>query len=471
MNDSALAKLSLTDAANLIAKKKISSRELVENNLKLLEKHAPELNCLVRTFSETALADADAADQQLALGKSNGPLHGVPLAHKDMFYRQGKITTCGSKICENFIPEVTSSALIQLDHAGAIDLGRLQMVEFAYGLTGHNEITGNVLNPWNRKYITGGSSSGPAAAVSSYLCYGSLGSDTGGSIRFPASCCGLVGMKPTYGRVSRFGAMPLSFTLDHIGPITRTVSDNALLTQSIAGFDAKDHTSANLPVGDYFSNLEKGIKDLKIGVPTSYFTEVIHDEIHREMQKSLKILQSEGAQLIPIAMPASFEISNSMANLIGSTESTSAHRNWLMEKPELYGSQTRERLMAGLGISALDYLDALKLREVVLKDFLNEVFSVVDVLHAPVLPFPVPTLLESDIQANPGFIDFLALLGHCTRPFDYLGLPALSIPAGFTDNGLPTGFQLVAPPFHEALLYQTAFAYEKANPWNYPDLF
>ncbi len=475
MVDESLSRMSLSEISVAIANREVSSQEAVRNSLEQLEKRGPSLNCLARLFPERALAEAELADQELSSRNLRGPLHGVPLTHKDMFYRAGKITACGSKICEDYVPDVTATSLTKLDQAGALDIGRLKMVEFAYGLTGHNEITGNTHNPWNTKYIPGGSSSGPAAAVASFLSYASLGSDTGGSIRFPASCCGLVGMKPTYGRVSRFGAMPLSFSLDHIGPLTRTVADCALLTQIIAGKDTKDSTSHSQPKPDCLANLEDGINGLKIGVPTTYgsgtsgFLDPLHPEVQRQIENSLSVFRSLGAKVVEIPLPESFEISNAMANIIGSAESSSAHANWLKEQPENYGSQTRERLLTGLLFSATDYLDALKLRKVILEDFLHEVFGKVDILHTPVVPNPVPTLAESDIQANPGFIEYLTLLGHFTRPFDYLGLPALSVPAGLTDNGLPTGFQLVAPPFEESLLLRAARAFENENPWSYPE--
>ena len=470
MPDDSLSRMSLIEISGAIARREVSSMEVVRNNLEQLEEQGESLNCVARLFPEEALADAELADQELSSGNSRGPLHGVPLTHKDMFYRKGKISACGSKICEKYLPSVTATALLKLDQAGALDIGRLNMVEFAYGLTGHNEITGDVQNPLSLNHIPGGSSSGPAAAVGAFLSYGSLGSDTGGSIRFPASCCGLVGIKPTYGRVSRFGAMPLSFSLDHIGPLTRTVTDCALLTQIISGADTNDPTSLNHKKTDYLENIDSGINGIKIGIPATYFDEKVHPEVLREINKSRDVFRSLGANIVEIDLPDNFEVCNSMANIITASEGSSAHAKWLKEKPEDYGSQTRERLMSGLFFSSVDYLDALKLRNVILQEFLQNVFSKVDILHAPVVPIPVPTLAESDIQSNPGFIEYLMLLGHCTRPFDYLGLPAITVPAGQTDNGLPTGFQLVTPPLEEALLFQAARAYEKENSWFFPVL-
>ncbi len=374
MADDGLSRMSLTEISGAIAKREVSSKEVVHNTLELLEQQGTSINCVARLFSEDALAEAEIADQELSYGNSRGPLHGVPLTHKDMFYRKGKITSCGSRICENYIPSQTATALIKLDSSGALDLGRLNMVEFAYGLTGHNEITGNVNNPLSPEHITGGSSSGPAAAVSGYLCYGSLGSDTGGSIRFPASCCGLVGIKPTYGLVSRYGAMPLSFSLDHIGPLTRTVTDCALLTQIISGPDENDPTSLKHQKHNYIEKIESGINGFKIGVPRTHFFDNIDGEVLREMKKSLEVFIGLGAEILEIDLPKSFNFSNKMANIITAVEGNSAHKKWLKARPEDYGSQTRERLLSGSMISASDYLEALKLRKVILQEFLQFVF-------------------------------------------------------------------------------------------------
>ena len=470
MSDLELAQLSLSAVADAIQKGEVSSEDVTRNCLERLESGHARLNCVAGMDSEAALDDARRADQSRSSGESLGPLHGVPLAHKDMYYRQGRISACGSQIRADFVPENTATVLEKLDAAGALDLARLNMVEFAYGLTGHNEITGAVRNPWNPDYITGGSSSGPAAAVSAGLVYGSLGSDTGGSIRFPASCCGLVGMKPTYGRVSRYGVMPLSHTLDHVGPLARTVRDCALLTQAIAGPDPKDRTCSSRNVDDCLGGLENLPKGLKVGVPTNYFYDPIHPEVRVRMSESLQVFKDLSVEVRELAMPETILSSNAMVNLIIGVEGATRHARWLRERPHDYGTQTLGRLRAGLLFLATDYLEALNLREVVLQDFLEVVFTQVDVLHVPVVPIPLPTLEESDVGANPGFIDYISQLGHCTRPFDYLGLPALSVPAGTTSNGLPTGFQLVGRPFAEATLFQVAAAYESAAPWTHPML-
>ena len=461
MTDFELAACSLNELTVMLRDGKVSSREITEATLSALDHQDSKLNLIAGVDPEEALRQADAADARRASGDALGLLHGVPLAHKDMFYRKGRVSGGGSRILGEHPATVTATVLRRLDAAGALDVARLNMVEFAYGLTGHNEITGDVRNPWNPDHITGGSSSGPAAAVAAKCLAGALGSDTGGSIRFPASCCGLVGMKPTYGRVSRFGAMPLSHTLDHIGPLTRTVRDCALITEVISGQDAQDPTSSHLPVPSMVPEHHE-VAGMKIGVPTNYFVEVLDPEVQECWNQDLKRFQALGCELVELVLPESFFASNAMVNLVGAAESSAHHARWLRERPQDYGAQTLRRLQSGLQVSAVDYLEGLNLRQVVLQDFLEQGMARVDALHVPVVPIPVPTLAESDIQANPGFIEYLSLLGHCTRPFDFLGVPALSIPAGQTSNGLPCGMQLVGRPFSEPLLFRLGLAHEEA---------
>jgi aspartyl-tRNA(Asn)/glutamyl-tRNA(Gln) amidotransferase subunit A len=377
-----------------------------------------------------------------------------------MFYRAGRISACGSRIRSQFVPEHTATVLARLDAAGALDIARLNMVEFAYGPTGHNEITGTPRNPWNRQYITGGSSSGPAAAVAAGLVYGSLGSDTGGSVRIPASCCGLVGMKPTYGRASRYGSMGLSFTLDHPGTLTRTVRDCAILLKAICGHDANDGATVEREVPDFLVGLEEGARGLRIAVPQNYFYDPVTPAVRRVLDESVEVFRALGAQIVRVTIP-SIELANPMVMLIMAVEAAQLHGRWLAERPGDYGAQTRNRLLPGLLYPATRYVDALNLRQKVMHDFAEAVFRQADVLHLPVLPCEVPTIAESDLAANPGFSEFIFNFGHCTRPFNYLGLPALSVPAGFTANGLPCGLQLVGRPFDEQTLLRAARAYER----------
>ena len=391
-------------------------------------------------------------------------LHGVPLAHKDMFYRAGRVSGCGSRIRAAFTPDHTATVLARLDKAGALDIARLSMVEFALGLTGHNVITGTPRNPWNLEHITGGSSSGPAAAVAARLVYGALGSDTGGSIRIPAACCGLVGIKLSYGRVSRYGSLGLAFSLDHAGPLARTVADCALLLQIISGHDANDATTSRRSVPDYMAEIERGIRGMRIAVPENYFYDPVVPEIRALLDRSLDIYRSLGARIVSVAIP-SIELANPLVNLIIAVEGAALHHRWLRERPDDYGEQTLGRLLPGLLYPATQYIEALNLREKVLQDLSAAVFTDADLLHLPVIPFPVPTIEESDIAANPGFSDYVLQFGHCTRPINFLGLPAITVPIGTTRNGLPCAMQLVGRSFDEALLFRAAHAYERETGW------
>jgi len=464
--DDALAALTLTEVAAAIATKKVSSLEVTRNCVERLERYGPALNSVAALDAEAALESATAADAALAAGRARGPMHGVPLAHKDMFYRAGRPCACGSRILADFVPDVTATALSRLYRTGALHIARLNMVEFALGTTGHNEITGPVRNPWNPAHITGGSSSGSGASVAARLVYGALGSDTGGSIRLPAAACGLVGIKPTYGRVSRYGAMPLSFSLDTVGPLARTVADAALILRVIAGRDPADPTSSTAPVPDYLAGLEDGVRGLRIAIPANYFYDPVDEEVADLMDASLQVYATLGAEIVPVEIPASLARANAMTMLIIGVEGAAFHGRWLETRRGDYGRQTLGRLLPGLLHPARRYIEALSLRRQVIEELDAAVFARADVLHTPVWPFPIPTIEESDVASNPGFTEYITTTGHCSRPVNYAGLPGVSVPAGFTGNGLPAAFQLVGRPFDEARLLRVARAYERETGWS-----
>ncbi|MFQ5776314.1 MAG: amidase [Kiloniellaceae bacterium] len=461
MADDSLAALTLSELAEAIAARRISSLEATQASLARIERHGEALNCIAGIDPDAALRAAKDADTALAAEGPRGPLHGVPLAHKDMFFRAGRPSACGSRILADFVPAQTATALARLDAAGALDIARLNMVEFALGTTGHNEITGAPRNPWNPAHITGGSSSGPAAAVAARMVYGTLGSDTGGSIRLPAACCGLVGLKPTYGRVSRHGALPLSFTLDHVGPLTRSVADAALMLQVIAGHDPNDPTSSRRAVPDYRGALDGGVRGLRIAVPDNYFYDPVEAEVADLVRATLEVYAGLGAEVVPVRIPDSIALANPLNVLIIAAEGAAFHGRWLRERRGDYGRQTLGRLLPGLLYPATRYVEALNFRQTVLADLNEAVFAHADLLHTPVWPFPVPTIADSDLATNPGFMEFITATGHCVRPFNYTGLPAISVPAGCTANGLPAAFQLAGRPFAEALLLRAAAAYER----------
>lgn len=455
-----LTHLSLTDIAEAIAEKTVSSREVTEACLARIDEKQPALNAFISLEADEALAAADSADAALARGDKPGPLHGVPLAHKDMYYRAGKVSTCGSKIRRDFVPDHTATTITRLADAGALHLGGLNMSEFAVGPFGHNDHFGSCRNPWNPDHVTGGSSSGSGSSVGGRLVYGALGSDTGGSVRLPAACCGLVGMKPTQTRVSRYGLMGLSFSLDNAGPLTRTVRDNARLLGLIAGADPMDHTASAMPVDDYeAAACSPEAKGLRIAVPANYYYDNAAPEVRDLMQASLKVFEGMGAEIVEVTVPDHHHI-RQLGVTVRGPEGTVLHAAWLRDRPQDYGPQVRARLEPGLAIGAVQYLAALQIRPKVTQAFVDAVFAKADVFHAPTITMPVPSLAATDVKDSPEFPALVAAMTHCTQPLNYLGLPALAVPAGFTANGLPASFQLVGRPFAEASLYRAAAAYE-----------
>ena len=455
--------LSLCETRDAIRNREFSSLELIEHLLTRIEKLQPRLNCFIRVDADHARQKAMELDKQLHNGDSAGPLHGIPLAHKDMFYTAGKVTTCASRIRKSFVPQVTSTLLERLDFAGAINLGTLNMTEFAFGPTGHNAIWGDCKNPWNLDHITGGSSSGSGSAVAARLVMGSLGSDSGGSIRLPSSMCGIVGLKPTLTRLSLYGAMGLSFSIDTPGPMTRTVADCALMMDVISGADPNDPYCSELPTSDYSAVIGRDIKGMRIGVPANYFYEDASDEIKKIMQDSLKTLESLGAEIVEINVPY-VEYLSDLSRAILYPEGTAKHIQWLRDCPEQYSPQIKVRAATGFGIPSPVYHEALNARATILKSFVEEVFDKCEVLHTPMLSFSVPSSKETDVSSGSVMWKVIGSIVHCTAPFNYLGLPAMSVPAGFTLNSLPSSFQLVARPFAETSLLQVASAYEACCP-------
>jgi len=460
-----LGDLTLIEAAEAITSKRISSLELVQASIRACDEAQPHLNCLIRLNRETAVAMARKADTALIAGRTIGPLHGVPLAHKDMFYRAGRVTTCGSKIRPDFISDRTATVLQRLDAAGAIEIASLNMSEFAYSPTGHNVHYGDCHNPWSTRHIAGGSSSGSAAAVAARLVYGALGSDTAGSVRLPAALCGLVGLKPTFGRVSRMGTMPVSFSLDAIGPLTRTVRDCALLMKIIAGYDPQDPTTLDEPVDDLYSELEAGVRGMRIGVPTTYFFEGITDEVTRLFTAVLEVFKKAGAELVEVA-PTGLEEIAALANVILGVEAATIHSAWVRKRPQDYSDLVRARIEFGFHYPGTLYLEALMRRSAHLDQFGREVFERVDTMVAPIVPIAVPTLAETDVGGSPTMSQTIRALTRCGRPINYLGVPSLTIPAGFTANGLPFGVQLVGRPFDEGCLLRIGRAYERETEWH-----
>jgi aspartyl-tRNA(Asn)/glutamyl-tRNA(Gln) amidotransferase subunit A len=455
------ALLSLTEVAQAIAQKRFSSREVTLACLNRVAQWQPRLNAFMAIETDEALAAADAADAVLAKGSNYGALHGVPLAHKDMYYEAGKIVTCGSHIRRDFVATTTSTALRRLKDAGTIRLGSLQMAEFAYGPTGHNTHYGPVHNPWDVDRVTGGSSSGSGAAVAARLTFAALGSDTGGSIRMPAHFCGVTGLKTTVGRISRAGAMPLSQSLDTVGPLARTVLDCALLLGLMAGADADDPTAVAGPLPDYLAATRESIKGLKIGVPTAFYVDDLDPEVERILDDTITVLKREGADIVQVELPDQRQLT-AACQLVLAVEAAAFHKRWMIERPQDYGPQVLMRLQNGLAIPGVSYLEAMRWRGPALAAYLAAVAGV-DAVIAPVAPVAAPTIAESDVGNSPDAEAVIQRLTRFTRPINYLGLPALAIPSGFTKSGLPVGMQLIGRSFDEAMLLRIGAAFQRAT--------
>ena len=455
------ALMSLAAVARAIFEKRLSAREVTQSCLDRIAQWQPHLNAFMAIEGEEALRAADAADAALARGDRRGPLHGVPMAHKDMYYEAGKVVTCGSRIRRDFVATTTSTALQRLKDAGTIRLGSLQMAEFAYGPTGHNAHFGPVHNPFALDHITGGSSSGSGSAVAARLTFAALGSDTGGSIRMPAHFCGVTGLKTTVGRVSRAGAMPLSQSLDTVGPLARTAEDCAILLGLMAGPDPADPTAIAVPVPDYVAASAEPMKGITIGVPGSFYVDDLDGEVAGILDATIATLRREGAQIVRVDLPDQRQLSGA-AQLVLAVEAAAFHKRWLIERPQDYGPQVLMRLQNGLAISAITYLEAMRWRGPALAAH-QAATAGVDAVIAPVSPVPAPTIVESDVGGSPGAEAVIQRLTRFTRPINYLGLPSLAIPAGFTRKGLPVGLQLIGRSFDEATLLRIGGAFQRAT--------
>jgi aspartyl-tRNA(Asn)/glutamyl-tRNA(Gln) amidotransferase subunit A len=400
-----------------------------------------------------------------AAGKKLAPLHGVPLAHKDLFYRRDKVVACGSRIRRDFVPATTATVLERLAAAGSINLGALHMAEFAFSPTGYNEHYGHARNPWHPDYVPGGSSSGSGAAVAARMIYGSLGTDTGGSLRHPAAMCGVTGLKPTLTRVTRAGVMPLSHSLDCVGPLARTARDCARLLTLIAGPDRADATAAQREVPDYEAALGGDVRGLRIAVPRAYYYEPVTAEIRALLEESLRAYRELGATVVEVDVP-DMTLINTLAHVLMAVEAATVHRPWLEKRRDEYADQVRSRIEPGLFYPATRYCEALNLRAQLTAEYLRLTLSDADVLHLPAIPIPVPTIAETTAGSPAEVARIIGTVGHCTRGINYLGLPSISVPAGFDANGMPAAFQLVGRPFAEGMLLRAADAYQRVTSWH-----
>jgi aspartyl-tRNA(Asn)/glutamyl-tRNA(Gln) amidotransferase subunit A len=450
--------LSIAEAAELIAARKLSPVELTEALLRRLEALESRVNAFITVDGDAAIAAARTAADEITKGAAGGPLHGVPIALKDIFGVAGVRMTAGSKILAENAASQDAEATARLKAAGAVILGKLNLHEFAFGATGVNPHYGPARNPWDVERITGGSSSGSGASVAGGECAAALGTDTGGSIRIPASLCGIVGLKPTYGRVSRRGVLPLSWSLDHVGPMTRTVEDAAIILQAIAGRDAADASTSDEPLADYTQTLRGGIQGLRIGVPKQFFFENVDAEVESAVRSAIRVLEDMGAVVTDVDVPLIAEIPGGVTAIM-LPEALTYHHKWMSERPDDYGDDVRYRLELGATFLAVHYVQAQRLREMAVEAWRAEVFSKVDLIATPTTPITARPIEEGDLQVTFNLIRF-------TNPLNFLGVPAISVPCGFTAEGLPVGLQLGGRWWDEATILRAAHAYEQATDWH-----
>ncbi|HYL36286.1 MAG TPA: amidase [Bryobacteraceae bacterium] len=446
-----LAGLTIKKASDLLRRKAASPVDLTEACLKRIERYDPSLHAFITVTRDQALATAREMAEEQRRGKWRGPLHGIPIALKDNIDTAGVRTTGASELFKDRVAAEDAEVVRRLKNAGAILLGKLNMHEFAYGTTSAVTYFGAVHNPWALDRIPGGSSGGSAAATAADLCLGTLGTDTAGSIRIPSSFCGVVGLKPTYGRVSIRGVIPLSWTLDHVGPITKTVEDAALLLAVIAGFDEAEPTSADAPVSDYARALAMPVAKLRLGLPRSPYFEALDPEVQKAVDAAIEVLRKLAPNIRDVTLPPA-----AGANLIG-PEAYAYHAKWIAESPEKYQPPTRAILQRSADTKAPAYAGALR-HTYLLRREIRKVFSSVDLLITPTIPAPPVTIADSATR-NIGTT-------RNTSPFDIYGLPAISVPCGFTSLGLPVGLQISGAPFAEATVLALAHAYEQATEWH-----
>jgi aspartyl-tRNA(Asn)/glutamyl-tRNA(Gln) amidotransferase subunit A len=480
-DDMELTELTIHELHDRLRSGEVSSVAATRAYLERIAATDNQLNAFITVCPEEALAAAEAADRRLATGTAD-LLTGIPLALKDIFITEGVRTTCASKILENFVPPYDGTVVARLKERGAVILGKLNMDEFAMGSSNENSAFGPVKNPWNLATVPGGSSGGSAAAVAARQAAGTLGTDTGGSIRQPASHCGVVGLKPTYGRVSRYGVIAYASSLDQVGPLTRDVEDCAILLQAVAGYDPADATSVDTPVPDYRATLRGGVQGLRIGLPREYFIEGLDPEVRVAVEAAIATYRALGAEIVEVGLPhtdyavacyyliATAEASSNLARYDGvrfglrTEESRGLLDMYMQSRAAGFGAEVKRRIMLGTyalssGYYDAYYLKAQKVRTLIRQDFL-EAFNTVDVILTPAAPTPAFRLGEKSGDPLQMYLSDIF-----TIPVNLAGTCAMSLPCGESSRGLPIGLQLIGQPFAEQQLLQAAYAFEQSGAW------
>ncbi len=463
MNTKDIFSFSIHQLSKAFTQKELSPVEVVQALLERAREVNPRLNAFITFTQEEAMRAAKEAEAKFLSGTVSGPLQGVPIAHKDIVYTQGIRTTAASKVYKDFIPSYEATVVTRLKGAGTVLIGKTNLHEIAFGPTSAVSYYGSVRNPWNLEHIPGGSSGGSAAAVLAGLCFGATGTDTGGSIRIPAAACGIVGIKPTYGRVSRYGVMPLAWSLDHVGPITRSVEDAALLLEAMAGYDPHDPSSSRLPVPNYARALTGDLKGVRLGIPKEYFFELAEEEVARAVQEAVRVLENAGARCEEIPLPH-VKYAPAIRGALIFSEAVAVHEKAMKTRWNDFSADIQAKLSLGTTIRAQEYIQAQRVRRLLERDFLNA-FRRVDVIVTPTLPIAAPKITEGPAEVKGIDRDPNTLIPF-TFPYNATGLPAISIPCGFSSSGLPIGLQIGGKPFDEETVLKVAHAYEQQTPWH-----
>ena len=458
--------LTIAEAGRRLASKELSPVDLMRAHLQRIHDTNDRLNSFITILDDESMAAANAAERAIGSGGYLGPMHGIPVGLKDIIYTKGIRTTVGSRIMSDFVPDSDAAVTERLRAAGAVIVGKVQSHEFALGPTGENPHYGDPRNPWDTGCITGGSSSGSAAGVSSGQVMGALGSDSGGSVRIPASLCGIVGLKPTFGRVSRVGVYPLSFSLDTVGPMTRSAEDAALMLNAIAGHDPRDPSSSKTSTEDFGASLGDGVRGMRIGLLEEHTNELVDPEVKDALSQAARVLSGLGASVEPLSVPGLnddevYGISNPI--LLG--EAAEVGIDHLRHRPKELGADVRLRLDAGAMTTAVDYIRAQRARTA-FNGRMAAALEKVDLLMEPSTPFAAPRLGQATIEIDGAERAVRGLLTRFTRPFNITGFPAVSLPCGFTSDGLPLGLQLKGRAWAERTVLQAAHAYEQATEWH-----
>lgn len=452
--------MTILEAASALRRKEVSSLDLTVESLNRIDRQNPKLKAFLTVLDEQARLRANQADKERSAGIDRGPLHGIPVAVKDVFYMRGVRTTGGSKLFADFVPDFDATVVERLQAAGAVIVGKTGLHELAFGVTSNNPHFGAVRNPWNPERIPGGSSGGSGSAVGAHLVFMATGNDTGGSVRVPASYCGTVGLKPTFGRISRYGILPLDFSLDHAGMLTRTVRDTAVTLNVLAGYDSRDDTSSPEAVEDYSIPPEVSIRDVRIGWPENLNTEGVDEEVAQAVTRMVQTAERLGARLVPISLPDHDAI-NAVHRLILHSE-VSALMQPHLGQHDKFSSDLLALLQQGCLLSATDYVNAQRLRRLMMRAW-TKACAEVDCVITPTTPIAAPKIGASTVLVRGAERDLRLATTNLVRAANLLGLPAISIPCGFNREGLPLGLQMTGKPFEEGRILRIAAALEDAT--------